>query len=109
MNCLPFLVGFLAVVSCQVPVPNRPLGFYYSKANGEPTVNIELYLDLACPDSKVALPVMKQVADQYKAENVQLKIFIFPLPYHRNAFTAAIVSNFYFPWVYNLANDSHSQ
>jgi len=65
----------------------------YKNASSSAAIHMDVYLDLACPDSKAAFPVLKQVADNY-GSRLRLKLFIFPLPYHRNAHLAAIVSLF---------------
>lgn len=82
---------FLSLTSAQVPIPNKPLGFVYGNGSHDAPIHIDVFLDLACPDSKVAFPVMKQVAAAYGSQTVRIKFFIFPLPYHRSAHIAAIV------------------
>ena len=85
------LLSIVISVTAQVPIPHRPLGFIYKNASSSAPIHIDVYLDLACPDSKHAFPVMEQVADYYK-QSVRLKVLMFPLPYHRNSHFAAIVS-----------------
>ena len=80
----------------QVPIPTKPLGVHYRNGTHNAPIHIHVFLDLACPDSKMAWPIMKQVADAYPFGTISLKVFIFPLPYHRNAHLAAIVSLLYF-------------
>lgn len=55
-----------------------------------PTTQVEVYLDLACSDCALAWPVMGQVAEVY-SNDAEFLYRLFPLPYHRNAFTAAKV------------------
>ncbi|KJE93977.1 hypothetical protein CAOG_04686 [Capsaspora owczarzaki ATCC 30864] len=78
-----------AAVSAQVPIPSRPDGFAY--ANGSPAapLQIDLFVDLLCPDSQAIWPTLKQVADHYGAPTLRLVTHIFPLPYHHNAYYAA--------------------
>ncbi|XP_071849039.1 uncharacterized protein [Apostichopus japonicus] len=80
-----FCVGFLEVCYSQPSVPRRPQGFPYKAECGNVKVEIDLFLDLTCPDSKAAYPVVKQVADYY-GNDVHLKTYMFPLPYHRASF-----------------------
>lgn len=88
------LLANVAVLTlAQVPIPHRPLGLVYKNAPSSAPVHIDVFIDLACPDSKAAFPVMKQVADMYTNKTVRLKFLIFPLPYHRNAHLSAIVSS----------------
>lgn len=86
----------LAVVflrgDAQVPIPTKPVGFVYGNGSRDAPVQIGVYIDLACPDSKMTFPTMLQVADMYPKDKLRMKFLVFPLPYHRNAHFAAIVS-----------------
>lgn len=53
-------------------------------------MQVEVYLDLACSDCALTWPVLSQVADAY-GHQAEFLYRLFPLPYHRNAFTAAKV------------------
>lgn len=93
MVAVTLMLSYLVVLAYgQAPIPNRPLGFVYKNASHAAPVHIDVFLDLACPDSKRCFPVLKQVADMYTDRSVRVKFLIFPLPYHRNAHIAAIVS-----------------
>ncbi|XP_064613301.1 uncharacterized protein LOC135477077 [Liolophura sinensis] len=81
------LVG-VSLARGQVPIPKRPLGYVYKGVAPTAPVNIEFFLDLICPDSKAAFPVLKAVGDHYGG-SVRIAAIPFPLPYHRNAFLAA--------------------
>lgn len=48
-------------------------------------VTIEAFLEVNCPDSLEAWPILKQVYDHY-AGQVNLVVHQIPLPYHRNAY-----------------------
>jgi protein-disulfide isomerase len=48
-------------------------------------VNVDVFLDLVCIDTKKAWPVIKQVIQTYDRA-VQWRFHQFPLPYHTNAF-----------------------
>jgi len=91
--CLIVAVVLWSVTAAQqYPIPSTPLGFVYNSANHSAPVHIEIFLDLECPDSKAAWPIIKSVADSYGPAKVRVKAVIFPLPYHRNAYVAAEVS-----------------
>lgn len=49
-----------------------------------------MYLDLACSDCALTWPVLSRVAEAY-GHQAEFLYRLFPLPYHRNAFTAAKV------------------
>lgn len=91
------LLGLMAVVgllstAVGVPVPARPEGFYYANEGGEsPSAKVQLtiFIDLLCPDSRDAWPVMKEVTSHYNRTDVALRVILFPLPYHHNAFLAS--------------------
>ncbi|CAM9628343.1 unnamed protein product, partial [Hapterophycus canaliculatus] len=51
---------------------------------------VEVYLDLACSDCALMWPVLTDVVDVY-GHRAEFLYRLFPLPYHRNAFTAAKV------------------
>ena len=48
-------------------------------------VRLEAFLELNCPDSVAAWPVLKDVK-QYYGNRLELVVHQFPLPYHRNGF-----------------------
>ncbi|XP_067933416.1 uncharacterized protein [Watersipora subatra] len=83
------LAGGFILAHGQVPIPHRPLGFVYKNASHAAPIHLDVFFDLACPDSKMAFPVMKQLADMYGDKTIKLKMLVFPLPYHRNAHFAA--------------------
>lgn len=87
----------------------KPVGtifvFHYEAADGSipqppsettngyrPPTQVEVYLDLACSDCALAWPVMSHVAEVY-GNDAEFLYRLFPLPYHRNAFTAAKVKS----------------
>ncbi|XP_067664079.1 uncharacterized protein [Haliotis asinina] len=90
MKLIGSLAGLLlfGISSCQVRIPKRELGFIYNGGNANAPVKVDAFLDLLCPDSKRAYGVIRQVVDHYGPHVVQLRVHIFPLPYHRNAFMA---------------------
>ncbi|RUS80002.1 hypothetical protein EGW08_012236 [Elysia chlorotica] len=69
----------------QLSIPARSLGFLYGSAGQEPQVQIVAYLDPTCPDSKAVYPYLLKVADHYRPEQVQFRVHLHNLPYHRNS------------------------
>lgn len=51
---------------------------------------MDIFLDLACPDSAAAWPILKQTAEDY-ADVADFAFRIFPLPFNHFAFDAAKV------------------
>lgn len=87
-----FVVSICAcVVTAQVPIPKRKLGFIYGDVKGLTPVNIDAFLGPLCPDSKLCYPTLLQLADHYGPEVLTLRMHMFPLPYHRNSFLVAMV------------------
>jgi 2-hydroxychromene-2-carboxylate isomerase len=85
MSLLLFLSLVVSVAS-QVATPPRKVGFQYLRGNSTARVQLEVFLDLVCPDSKATWPHVKDVANHYGPQNVELLVHLFPLPYHQNAF-----------------------
>uniref|UniRef100_A0A2C9L2P2 Thioredoxin-like fold domain-containing protein n=1 Tax=Biomphalaria glabrata TaxID=6526 RepID=A0A2C9L2P2_BIOGL len=79
------LLVFISLTSAEMTVPRRPLGFVYK--DGQPTASVRLasFLDLTCPDSLEAFKILLQVADSFSDRSVQLRLYLFPLPYHTNS------------------------
>ena len=82
----------MAVVKPQIPFPKRPLGFIYKGGESSASIHLTAFVDLTCPDSQQAWPIVKKVADMYGPQTIQFTVQLFPLPYHTNAFFAAQVS-----------------
>ncbi|XP_071093175.1 uncharacterized protein [Haliotis cracherodii] len=85
-HCVGLLL--LGITSCQIWIPKRELGFVYNRGRADAPVRVDAFLDLLCPDSKRAYGVIRQVAENYGPSVLQLRVHIFPLPYHKNAFDA---------------------
>ncbi|BFZ18335.1 hypothetical protein BsWGS_21374 [Bradybaena similaris] len=101
MKCLLLiaLAAFAGTLThCQLTIPPRSLGFVYLNGEDSADVKIAAYIDLTCPDSQAAFPTLLTVAKLYYPYQVQLKLYLFSLPYHRNSHTlskAAHVLNAY--------------
>ncbi|GFN99608.1 eppin [Plakobranchus ocellatus] len=92
-------------MACGTPsgglnVPNRPLGFFFGGPPQSPSVEVVAYLDITCPDSKAVYPTLLMVASNYKPSQVQLRVHLFSMPFHRHSHTlskAALVLDLYQP------------
>jgi predicted DsbA family dithiol-disulfide isomerase len=62
------------------------MGLRYEPFDPRPEVTVEIFIDLNCPDSMNAWPIMKQVQAYYGHDKLDLIVQQMPLPYHRNAF-----------------------
>lgn len=89
------LLGLLFAIMAAVTVhsePDIPFDRYghvlFTQGSADAATKIEVYLDLACSDCALSWPVVSQVAEVY-GHNAEFLYRLFPLPYHRNAFTAA--------------------
>ncbi|CBY31809.1 unnamed protein product [Oikopleura dioica] len=90
MKIFAFLAG-LQVAFGQAPIPNRPVGFVYNPTGNqfvENPVEVQVFIDLQCPNCLSAWPGLKAMGDHY-GPNVRLSVVAFPLPYHRAAFKMA--------------------
>ncbi|KAK6184469.1 hypothetical protein SNE40_006937 [Patella caerulea] len=86
------LVSFLSLVpdaATAVPLPNRPLGFVYNCSCDNAPIKLSLFLEMLCPYSERSDQMLRQVADYYGPERVQLTYHLFPLPYHIHSFSAS--------------------
>jgi len=69
-----------------LPVLKTEPGIRYNPAEPRPKVKLTIIIDLNCPYSYEALPVVKNVSDYYGSDRLDLVVQQLPLPYHRNAF-----------------------
>lgn len=53
-------------------------------------VQVEIFLDLSCPDTAAAWPTMSKAVEEWD-DSVEFIYRLFPLPYHHGAFTIAQV------------------
>jgi len=75
-------------VSAQAPIPYRPDGFLFGTGTTDSPIQMDMFLDLLCPDCAAAWPNVKSVADYY-GSNINIKLHTFPLPYHTYGFMMA--------------------
>lgn len=88
LTALCFLAtASLVTAGATPPIPVRPPG--YRKGSPSAPVRLEAFVDLLCPDSKAAWPVIQDVYNSYTGDVLELVVHLFPLPYHTNAFATA--------------------
>ncbi|KAJ8313103.1 hypothetical protein KUTeg_010476 [Tegillarca granosa] len=76
--------------SCQLPIPKRPVGFVYNGGDADAPVHFDIYMGPLCSDSKTVYPTIIRLADSYGPRTLRLTTHLFPLPFHRNAYLAAM-------------------
>jgi len=84
LSTLVVMTTLLSVTSSQMSIPRSEVGFVYNNGRSDAKVKVVSFLDLSCPDSQQAFPTLTKVADHFQ-KDVQLKVVLFPLPYHRNS------------------------
>ena len=90
--CFAFIAAVSATIVPPIPTLSEDQGIRYPlNATSRGKVKIEAFIELLCPDSRAAYPVLKRVAEHYGEENVELVFHQMTLPYHRNAFIATQV------------------
>jgi len=72
-------------ISGMVPIPARPEGLELS-GQGNSSIVIEAYLDLLCPYSAQSYPALLGLTQHYTNQELQIRIHLFPLPYHTFSF-----------------------
>ena len=85
---LVFLMLALSVLA-QPPIPSTTPG--HSIGPADAPVVIEAFYDFQCPDSQANWPVMKTLVAKYSS-SIRFVLQHFPLPYHGQAFTAAVAA-----------------
>lgn len=82
--------SLFSIVTSQVPIPKRKLGYIFGEVKGLTPVNVDVFLGPVCPDSKEVFPTLLQLANHYGPDVLTLRMHMFPLPYHRNSFLVAM-------------------
>lgn len=59
------------------------------KGSAGALLQIDMFIDLLCPDSKLAFSTLLETAEYYAEDQLRLIVHNFPLPYHRNGFLAS--------------------
>ncbi|GFS22962.1 thioredoxin superfamily protein [Elysia marginata] len=84
-----FVTICVSMTAGQLSIPARSLGFVYGGSDQKPEVQVVAYLDPTCPDSKAVFPTLLKLAQHYRSEQVQLRMHLHNLPYHRNSHVIA--------------------
>lgn len=74
------------VIDPPSPVPSTTPGIVFNPSATPARVRLEVFIEVHCPDSRDAWPILKSVAQHYGADKLELLVQQLPLPYHRNAF-----------------------
>ncbi len=74
-------------MNAQAPIPSGGLDGYRI-GNADAPIQLEVFYDLICPDSKDSWKAMKDVMSHYGPDKLGFTMHRFPLPYHHNAFYA---------------------
>jgi len=81
-----FILG--AFGSQDTPIPTKPDGYALGSTN--PTLHIEAYFDLLCPDCRdswnVLEPILRNEYNITTNQTLRFTIHLFPLPFHVNSF-----------------------
>lgn len=75
-----------ALQSQKIPLSKKQHGFSFG--NSCSSVKVDIFIDLACSDSRAAWPAFLQTMMSH-SNKIAFTIHLFPLPYHYNAFLAA--------------------
>ena len=92
-SALLLALGLLASLAlAQTPIPSKIEGYPYGNPHAK--VALDVYYDLLCADTKAFNPEFKDFLatkydDKTYAEHLFIRLHIFPLPYHTNAFIAS--------------------
>lgn len=68
-----------------IPIPSRPAGF--SKGDAHASLQIDIFLDIQCPFSKKAWPIVLEVMQLYP-DNAYFTFYPMILPNHRQSWDA---------------------
>ena len=68
--------------------PATPITSYCSD---KPLITMEIFLDLLCDDSRTAWKSVLELAKLYLPAQLVVRVYMFPLPYHRHAMTCSQV------------------
>jgi len=82
-----FLFVFISRHVCSQDIPISQEEYALQVGNRESGIRVELFVDIACSDSKAAWTTLLETANYYKDSAVFL-IHLFPLPYHTFSFLA---------------------
>jgi hypothetical protein len=97
MKTIILSINLILALLASPPIPKRAEG--YEVANSQSLLQFNVFLDPHCPDSYnfyvILLSVLNsKIEDKLVKDLVSFKIHIYPLPYHRNSYLAAIALRF---------------
>jgi len=75
-------------ITPPIRVPDTEPGIRYNPSSVLPPVKLEVFIEIHCPDSLAAWPILKSVQEHYGSTKLDLVVQQLPMPYHRNAFLA---------------------
>ena len=78
-------------VHSPIPVFTPPPGWVLGSDHSNAAVVLEVFLDLACPDSARTWPMLHDLREAYLDEDLRIIVHTYELPYHRNAYTLSQV------------------
>lgn len=71
-----------------IPIPKRPSGFTLGAPDA--TVTIDVFLDIQCPHSKKAWPLICQLSDHYDSQSLKVTVHLITLSNHRQAWDMSL-------------------
>ncbi|XP_067664241.1 uncharacterized protein [Haliotis asinina] len=81
-------LSLLVTVVAQIWIPKDEPGFVYRGGNADAPVKVDAFLNLLCSDSRTIYEPLLQLADHYGQNSLQLRVHMYPLPYHTYSFYA---------------------
>ncbi len=71
-----------------IPIPHRPSGFLL----GDPAADVTLdaFIDIQCPHSRAAWPILMAVLDHYEGKSLSLRVHMITLSNHRQAWDVSL-------------------
>jgi protein-disulfide isomerase len=71
-----------------IPVPKRPSGFTLGAPDAN--VTIDVFLDIQCPHSKKAWPLICQLTERYQDQSLKVTVHLITLSNHRQAWDMSL-------------------
>lgn len=112
------LVLIYNTVEGQISVPSRRIGFVYENNEQKAAIEIAAYLDPTCPDSAQVFPTLLEVVQHYSRDQLEFRMHLHNLPYHRNSHVIAkathVLDNYVpnnntaFQWISMVFGNIHS-
>ena len=71
-----------------IPIPKRPSGFTAGDINA--SVTVDVFLDIQCPHSKQAWPIICQLVEHYQGQSVSVTVHLMTLSNHRQSWDISL-------------------